>query len=269
MRLSVPAALVSLGAKLGESIGFDLPINESQIKMLEERNLIENPLNNALITEFDVELTPLAEGLRKLADALPEHLPDEGIGGLKRRHVWVDIVGSPLTAPELFARFRERFSEITPWHMQVGAEPGTSTEPGVGETMTMKLPVRGNIQVRIEELTPTSLTLCTLEGHPLAGAVNFRCRPRDDGSMRFEVRVFDRASNVADWLVMSTVGGHIQRETWKSIAEKVVEESGGTSIDGVHHESDTLTGDDAEPLEEWMKGLVMRRKREERAAASR
>jgi NADH dehydrogenase len=128
--------------------------------------------------------------------------------------------------------------------------------PREGETLTMRLPVRGNIQVRVEELTPRRMTLVTLEGHPLSGAVRFRCEPHGD-ALRFEVLVHDRAANVADWLMMTTFGSQIQRETWKGIVEEVVKESGGAAPDGVHHESETVTGDDARPIEEWLKGLVV------------
>jgi NADH dehydrogenase len=238
-------------------------VTAGQIAMLEEGNLIENPADNALTSVFSVQPTSLTDGLRLLADALPEQLPDSGVGGLKRRHVWADIKGCSLTAEQLFERFRARFAEITPWHMEVGAEPGTPKEPREGETLTMHLPVRGNIQVRIEELTPRRMTLVTLEGHPLAGAVRFRCEPHGD-AVRFEVQVHDRSSNVADWLVMSTVGGHVQRATWKGIVEAVVKESGGTAKDGVHHESDTLRGAEAEQVERWVEDLVVERTREER-----
>ncbi|HET7457759.1 MAG TPA: complex I NDUFA9 subunit family protein, partial [Gemmatimonadaceae bacterium] len=259
LRVPMPGWVASFGAGLGDKLGLNTPITVGQIQMLEERNVIEDPADNALTSVFGVEPTPLDEGLRKLADALPEQLPDEGTGGLKRRLVWADIVGTRLTADQLFERFRRHFSEITPWHMEVGAEPGTPTEPREGETLTMHLPVRGNIQVRIEELTPRCMTLVTLAGHPLAGAVRFRCEPRDaavGGGLRFEVLVHDRASNIADWLVMSTVGGQIQRMTWKSIVEEVVRESGGEAPDGVRHESDTLRGAEAKKVEEWLDGLV-------------
>ena len=263
LRVPMPGFLAAWGAQLGEKLGFDTPVTAGQIQMLEEGNVIEDPSQNALVSVFGVEPTSLADGLRKLADALPEQLPEDGVGGLKRRRVWADIVGCTMSAEQLFERFRARFAEITPWHLEIGAEPGTPTEPREGETLTMHLPVRGNIQVRIEELTARGMTLVTLEGHPLAGAVRFRCVPRGEG-LRFEVQVHDRAANVADWLIMSTLGGQIQRMTWKGIVEEAVRLSRGTAPDGVHHESETLSSDDAEQIEEWLKEMVVERKREER-----
>ena len=262
-RVPMPGFLAAWGARLGEMLGFDTPVSAGQIQMLEEGNVIDDPARNALTAVFGVAPTSLADGLRLLADALPEQLPGEGVGGLKRRRVWADIVACPLTAEQLFERFRTRFADITPWHMEVGAEPGTPTQPREGETLTMHLPVRGNIQVRIEELTPRAMTLVTLAGHPLAGAVHFRCEPRG-GALRFEIQVHDRASNIADWLVMTTVGGHVQRATWKGIVEAVVRESGGEAPDGVHHESDTMRGEAAEGVERRLEALVEERTRESR-----
>jgi NADH dehydrogenase len=264
LRVPMPGFLAAWGAQLGEKLGFDTPVSTSQIQMLEEGNLIEDPADNALTTVFHVAPTSLDDGLKLLADALPEQMPDDGVGGLKRRRVWADIVACPMTAEALFERFRRRFAEITPWHMEVGAEPGTPTEPREGGVLTMHLPMRGNIQVRIEEMTPRHMTLVTLEGHPLAGAVRFRCEPRGD-ALRFEVLVHDRAANIADWLTMATVGGHVQRETWKGIVEEVVRESGGQAPDGVHHESETLQGEEAERIETWLDEMVVERTREERA----
>ena len=263
MRLPMPGFLAAWGAQLGEKLGFDTPVSVGQIQMLEEGNVIDDPSQNALTTVFGVKPTGLDDGLRLLADALPEQLPDDGIGGLKRRRVWADIVRCKLTAEDLFERFRARFAEITPWHMEIGAEPGTPKEPREGETLTMHLPMRGNVQVRIEELAPRRMTLVTLEGHPLAGAVRFRCEPHG-GAIRFEVQVHDRASNLADWVMMTTVGNHVQRMTWKELVEAVVRESGGEAPDGVQHASETVSGEDAEQIEGWLKELVVERKREER-----
>ena len=268
LRVPTPGFLASWGAQVGEMLGFDLPVTPGQIQMLEEGNLIERREDNALVSVFHVTPTSLDDGLRRLADSLPEQMPDEGTGGLQRRRVWADIVGSRFTAEELFERFRRRFAEITPWHLEVGVEPGTPTEPREGETLTMRLPVRGNIQVRIEEMTPRRLTLVTLQGHPLAGAVRFRCEPRgrDGGEcLRFEVQVHDRPANIADWAVMATVGGPLQRRTWIQIVEDVVRESGGTAPDGVHHESEKLEGEEAQQIERWLREMVVERKRVERA----
>ncbi|HKG96092.1 MAG TPA: DUF1990 family protein [Gemmatimonadaceae bacterium] len=264
--IPVPGFLAEWGTKIADKLGIDLPVNQGQLTMLRERNVIERAGDNALVSVFHVTPTPLEEGLKKLADALPEQLPSEGVGAFKRKRFWADIAGSSLTAEALFERFRQKFSELAPWTVQTGVEPGTPQVPDEGETLTLGLPLRGNIQVRVNEMSPRSMTFVTLEGHPLAGAVRFLCDPRGDaGLLRFEVRVYDRPANLVDWLTMTTVGGRMQNATWEAMVERVVELSGGRAERGVQDETTTLEESEAERVEEWLKELVMERKREERA----
>ena len=263
LRVPVPGFLATLGIKVARRVGIELPINEGQLTMVREGNVVRAPEGNALPELLGREPTRLDEGLKLLADALPELMPSDGTGALKRKRFWADITGSRLSALALFEHFRRNFDRITPWHMAVAAEPGTPSEPRAGETLTMALPMRGHIQVRVQELSRTSMTLMTLEGHPLAGAVRFFCEEAG-GRLRFEVRVYDRAANVIDWLAMGTVGGQVQNATWRQLVENVIEECGGESATGVQQEERTLTDEQASEVEEWLEGLVVARKREER-----
>lgn len=262
LTIPVTGGMTVAGAKIASAIGVDVPIDQGQITMLEEGNLIEDARGNSLTSELGVEPTSLTDGLKLLADSLPEQLPDNGIGSLRRKQVWVDIRASKLGVEQLFERFRQRFSDVTPWSMNVGSEPGTPTEPTEGATLTMALPLRGNVQVRVEELTARSLTLVTLEGHPLAGAVRFLCEERGD-CIRFEVQVYDRAADVADWLIMRTVGQMIQMGTWKSIVRRMADESGGDVVGGVQTEVESLDNEQADHIREWLRELVIERKRDE------
>ena len=100
--------------------------------------------------------------------------------------------------------------------------------------MTLALPMRGHVQVRCESLEERRVTLLTLEGHPLAGAVRFLCEPRGS-AVRFQVEVYDRPANMIDFLAMRTVGDRLQDHTWSHVVEKVVQVSGGTAPQGVEH----------------------------------
>jgi NADH dehydrogenase len=228
--------------------------------MLEEDSVIDDPARNALMSVFHITPTPLADGLRKLADALPEQFPDDGVGGFKRKRFWADIAGCRLRAEAMITHLREHFSTVTPFFLGVGAEPGTAEVPELGATVTMSLPLRGTVQVRVDELTPTRMTLITLQGHPLAGAVRFKAEPRGD-TVRFEIELFDRASNVVDWVAMSTVGASLQNRTWTSIVEQMVEASGGTTPAGCEHETTSLSDEDAEEVGSWLKRMVAERRR--------
>ena len=263
LRLPVPGFLASLGTKLAGFVGIDVPVNESQLTMLQEENVVRSPAGNALDGVLGIAPTPLDVGLRKLADALPESLPEKGVGEAKRKSFWADIEGSRFSPEALLDHFRQRFSELTPWHVAVGSEPGTDRVPDEGETLTMTLPLRGNIQVRVEEVNPRSMTFVTVEGHPLAGAVRFLAEQRAD-KVRFEIQVFDRAANFVDWMTMTFGGNMLQNQTWTQTVEKLVQESGGRAPEGVQHESVTLDAQELERVNAWLDDLVTARKRAER-----
>ena len=265
-RLPVPTFLVGAGATIAGLLGAKLPINENQLTMLSEENVIRTPGGNALTAVLKITPTSLDSGLRRLADAQPEQTPDQGVGALRRKRHWVDIAGSQLTAEDLFQRLRVRFGELTPLHMDLSAEPGTPSVLNKGTTITMSLPVRGNVQVRVEQLTPTKATLVTLAGHPLCGAVRLLTEQRGD-LLRFETQVYDRPANLADWLAMRTVGDGLQKQTWESLVEAMVRESGGTAVGAVQTEETDLEADQAERVEDWLKALIAERKLSQHTAA--
>jgi NADH dehydrogenase len=170
VRVPLPGPLASLGVKLAEAVGLPMPINESQLTMLAEGNVIDAPAENALDGVLRVTPTPLDEGLRRLLDVLPEQLPEEGVGALRRRRFWADVRGARLSPEALLHRLCAHFQEVTPDRMDLDAEPGTPRAVlAEGQTVTMALPMRGTVQVRVVELTARGLTLQTVEGHPLAG----------------------------------------------------------------------------------------------------
>lgn len=251
-RIPIPTPIVGIGAALGDLVGVKLPVNESHLAMLREQSLSDS---NALELLLRAAPTGLDEGLRKLADSLPEQLQQQGFGASALRRFWADIAGSTLTAEQLFARFRTRFSEFTPWTMDVDAEPGTPDTIEQGATLTMALPLRGNIQVRVVDLGERYVTLATVAGHPLAGTVTFRTE--DSGAtIRFEAEVRDRAAGFADWVMMETAGRFLQRFSWHELIGNVVRESGGHAPDGVHEEIRELEEQDANEADKRLVDLV-------------
>ena len=266
-RVPIPSFLASAGANMAGMLGVKVPLTESQVTMLGEGNWIRAPGTNALLGVFHLKPTTLDSGLRKLADSLPEQTPDKGVGVFKRRRYWIDIAGSQLTPEQLFARLRERFGELVPITMSVGAEPDTTLKLEKGATITMGLPVRGNVQVRVEELTRNEAVLVTVAGHPLAGAVRFLCERIGEG-LRFQVQLYDRPANLADWFLMRTVGETVQSQSWERMLESLIAESGGTSASGIQHEEEVLDADKTERVEGWLKDLILARKREHYAAAT-
>jgi NADH dehydrogenase len=267
VRVPIPHILASLGLKAARQLGMDLPVDAAQVTMLREGSVIERPEDNALVSLLGVTPTPLDQGLRRLADTQPEQLPQDGVGELGRKRFWADVAGSRLSPEELMRRLCERFDELTPWMMDLQAEPGTPQHVEVGLTLTMELPMSRRVQVRVVEMTPRRITLVTLRGHPLAGAVRFLAEARGE-RLRFEVQVYDRSGNTADWLVMHPFGARMQEVNWSALVERMVEEAGGRAPDGVQREEDTLEGEQAREVEGWLTELVRARRRAERAAAT-
>jgi NADH dehydrogenase len=262
--MSVPDVLATLGSKVVSLVGWDIHFNAQQVTMLREGNCIPPGEVNALDTVLGVTPTPLDEGLRRLADAQPEQLPSAGIGTLKRMRYWADIASCPHGPEELFALFRTRFNEIMPVFVEAAPEPGTTDLIEEGETITLSLPMRGHVQVRVVELERVHATLLTLEGHPLAGAVRFRCERATD-TVRFLVEVFDRPANLLDLIAMRTLGDRLQSHTWTQVVEGMIEQSGGRAPAGVQHVSDSLDEAEANAIEDWLADVALRRKREENA----
>jgi NADH dehydrogenase len=262
-RLPIPGFLANLGAKAAGMFGVDFPVKEGQITMLLEGNVLKDQTRNALTGTLGVVPTPLDEGLAMLADALPELKPQDGVGALKRKQFWADIVGTPYTPEGLFEVFRTNFSELTPMHLQLGVEPGTTTDVEQGATLTMSLPARGTVQVRVEEINERRMTLCTLEGHALAGAIRFLTEQRGD-AIRFQIEVYDRPATVADWVMMNPIGDTMQSRTWEETVERVVLASEGLAVSGVEKDETALDPQKAGEIEEWVEFLVADRKRAER-----
>ena len=258
VHLPVPELLTRLGARAAETVGIELPIKEDQVTMLVEGNLIPPGKPNALTDVFGVEPLRLDAGLRKLVDALPEAVPSDGTGKLERQSYWADIRGSRMSADEIFDMLRREFYTLPPEGLvRVGVEPGSPLILDEGETLTLALPMRGNIQVRVAEARDRVITLLTVEGHPLSGAIRFMVEERGGGIIRFEIRSFTRASNLLDLVGMRTAGFVAQKANWRAVVARVVERSGGQPVDGVNDEAGFLAEEDARGVEQWVDGLVV------------
>ncbi len=267
-RLPVPEAIALAGATLADWVGMEVPVNSDQILMLLEENVIGPGRRNALIEVFGVTPIPLEEGLKKLADVLPEKLPSEGVGPLHRQRYWADIASSQLDAEQIFQMIRQEFYALVPSSLvEVGAEPGTPMTLEEGATLTLDVPLRGHIQVRVEEIANRSVTMSTVEGHHLAGLIRYLVRERNGGGLiHFEVRSYTRPARLVDSLGMAAVGRRLQKTTWRSMVEEVVRRSGGEAVGGIQEESTVLNEEAASHVERWAEQRVIERRREQESA---
>jgi NADH dehydrogenase len=243
VKVPVPQALAQFG------------VDENVLTMLNEKNVVRGR-NAAEVLGIDT--TPLDEGLRRLADALRERLPDEGFGSMEHKRFFADIRGSRHTPASLMTLFRERVNDFMA--VELVAEPGAPDRIEKGATLTGALPLRGNFQVRVEVAEPAHVVFATIEGHPLAGIVEFTTS-ETGGALRFAVDTWTRAGSFLDWIGVRTLGAPLQDASWRTLVQRVIDASGGTS-DGVRQEKERLDDDEAARAEERVKAIVQERKRD-------
>jgi NADH dehydrogenase len=265
VEIPVLGVFAELGIKVASMAGVDIGFSESQLQMLLEATVLPSE-TNAIVSVFGISPTPLDEGLRRLADIQPEQLPDDGIGPLERKRYWVDIVGSGYDAERLLDRVRGDFAALAPSIMSANAEPGSATSIEEGATLTLDLPLRGHVQVRVADVDDQRFTLITLDGHPLAGAVRIQTEPLAHDALRFEIQVYDRAGSIPDLVLMRTLGGAAQDRAWVQLIENVVAMSGGRAEE-IRHSAEMLAESEAAVVQRWAEELVLMRKQHDAGMA--
>jgi NADH dehydrogenase len=252
----VPDVVAQWGIRALDAIGIDAPLNEAQLAMLVEGNVIPPGCPNALTDVFGLAATPLDEGLRKLVDVQPAQLPNQGVGPLTLKRYWVDIAASQYDANALFEQLRLRLPGLMPRPLAMRFAPG-STAVKEGAMLIVDLPVRGQCQVRVAEIEERTITLLTVAGHPLAGAVRFvvETKAGADRDLRFEIQVFHRAASFVDEMLMRIGGEWLQHAAWTEVAENVATLARGNASP-VSVDTTELTGTDAERVAAWASALA-------------
>jgi NADH dehydrogenase len=265
LRIPLPDFVAAHGAALAGALHLSVPLEGSHLAFTEAASPELAAADNALSALFGVTATSLEAGLTRLVHQLAEVTPSEGVGTLEVKRFSARIHGSRYDAAELLTRFRMHFEDVMP--IPVGVEPvAPRAELVSGKVVTMALPGRGHVQVRVEEVTDTHVVVATLRGHALAGVVKFSTRTFDD-SVGFEVMPCDTAANALDWLTLTLGGAKAQDANWISVVQNVVKLAGGTA-DPVHTEARKLAGGEAEQMQQWIRGLIQRQRERQDAAES-
>jgi hypothetical protein len=147
--------------------------------------------------------------------------------------------------------------------IEFDVEEGSAGIVECGRTLTAALPLRGHIQMRVQETEPRRITFATVEGHPIAGVVRFSSRRADEATVRFEVEVFARSGTPFDFVALKAGGAAAQNMTWSTVCERMAERSGGAFAGGVEHEVESLADAEAHDIEAWIERLISRRERRE------
>lgn len=128
--------------------------------------------------------------------------------------------------------------------VQEAGEPVGDARIQPGSVLTLSLPFRGNVQVRIVEVTDTSLTLVTVAGHPLAGTNTFRFEGTPGMDLRFTVETVDRSATLLDELAMLPFGRILKSFTWNTVVEETARMAGALPSVEVEAGEHALTGDE-------------------------
>lgn len=263
LSIPVPEPIVETATRVADALGVPFPIDEARFRMLIEHNVIDPPWLNALRRIFGVVPTSLDEGLRFLLDAQPEQLPQRGVGRLQQKRFWADIRGSGLSATTLMTRVREEIRELMT--VEFDPEPDAPQEIREGVSLTAALPLRGHVQVRVEEVGERHFTFATLRGHPLSGLVTFAAEDVDPSTTRFSITILARPATAFDWLTMNTVGGVLQDRNWRAVVDGVVRLSGCTAA-RIDEDSERVTDErQTEMFEQRIRDVVTTHRRRDHA----
>lgn len=160
-------------------------------------------------------------------------LPSEGYGVLFHRQYSVVIDRPRLRRRALMDRVKADLHEFSPKLLaDFRKTKGHTRHMRVGDEYQIAILGPWNGGVRVAEVTPTSFTFVTLEGHPEAGEITFAVtrnltRP---GAISFEINSWARSRDMLVGLSYKEgkIGKKVQENAWVTFCERVVEASGGT-----------------------------------------
>lgn len=160
---------------------------------------------------------------------------DAGVGPLFHRRYSTLIREPRLSAEELMSCVVADLdlvapSEFVSFDKVAGAE-GTMER---NDEYVVRMPAPWDGPVRVIDVTPTSFSLVTLEGHLEAGQITFGVEP-EDGMLRFTIESWARNGDRLAELLYARLrmAKEVQLHMWTSLLEKVTVVAGGRMTGGV------------------------------------
>ena len=253
----MPSWLTDAGLKALETLGLQSLLDHAALSALLDRAAIPRGRSNAVTGELGVRAMSLGDGMRRLVGDVPEAGPGEGTGPLWRGRYWADIAGCDCAPDDLFNTVRDEFASLMPPRVWSGFQPGRIGLED-GDVISVPLPLRGDVQLKAEEIRPLRITFVTLEDQPFAGALRLLVEQRGD-LVRFEVQTYERAANTTELLALAAGGAAFKLKAWQDLVERVLLRAGGTAQGGVQVEQEALPDEQAALVEAWVSELIARR----------
>jgi hypothetical protein len=183
------------------------------------------------VTHIDRERRRVPAGPSTPVQADPDvRTPDDGVGALFHRRYRIDVAGATASPEEVIAAVADDFNTFSPSEI-ARFERVTGEGPlAVGDDLLVHIASPWNGPVRVAELTPTSLTLATREGHLESGSIRFSAarHPTEAGALRFTIESWARSSDALVDVVYDTLGvaKGVQGAMWGFFCTRVAETFG-------------------------------------------
>jgi uncharacterized protein (UPF0548 family) len=165
----------------------------------------------------------------------PIQLLTSGAGPLYVRSYQVDLENPTVTREQLFQEIVKDINRFSPPEMAYFQRTkGDEGQLSVGDEFFIHIVGPWNGPVRVINVTPTSFTFVTLQGHLEAGQITFAVleHPERTDAIRFRIQSWARSSNTVTDLFYRTLGisRFAQTTMWTYFIEQVIEVSGGELI---------------------------------------
>jgi len=154
---------------------------------------------------------------------------EDGAGPFFHRRYRARISDASVTPEELVARLAEDPNRAAPTEFaSFHTTRGRAGAPEAGDELLVRMAGPWDGPVRVSQVTRSSFSLVTLEGHLEAGQIEFRAG-EDDGLIVFEIESWARSGDPLSALLYERLrlAKEIQLHMWTSVLEGVVRLSGG------------------------------------------
>jgi hypothetical protein len=161
--------------------------------------------------------------------------PGDGAGNFFHRRYRVDIANPKLTAEALIHEMQTKPNGFSPVSLAVFKKTkGDEGKMEVGDEYFIHITGPWDGPVRVIEVSPTSFSFATLEGHLEAGEIIFEATPLPDhaDAIRFEIRSWARSKDKVVDLAYDKLGmaKAAQESMWIHFCERAVEVTEGDLI---------------------------------------
>ncbi len=159
----------------------------------------------------------------------------DGVGPLRHRRYAVQVETRTHSAPALLHAIQHHITELSPASLAEFAKTvGDPWQMHPGDEYEIAMLGPWNGRVRVAEVTPSTFTLVTCEGHPEAGHIVFDVRnhARHAHMLQIQIDSYARSRDATVELAYGTlrVGQHVQAEVWITFLQRVAELAGMTRV---------------------------------------